>query len=263
MALPSKRGLPSLDSLPPIEEDFAIEENFSPVEKEIYSNEEEFIPVNDNFEEDDSVPLTDLDFEEDEDFINPYTEQEDNVEYEDNDEYDYYEEDSNASAKSSFNFSLIKEKLPKINLKKIFEKKDKSEISKKKNNKKEKSELSFNPKLIIGIITGVIILLFVLLKLFGGSSSKAPDISKIVEYEFVKEESDGVVFEVSSKENTIVNIQRIFLDKNNRYILCETGPQEVYKEKQRMTLFARCTNDVEPVKNTTKNLVKDNIVKEK
>lgn len=244
MALPLKRNLPSLDDY---EEEFIVD-NFPNEREDDY--EEEYDNSNsleDSLEEkiEDDVLVQDLT---DEDFINPYIE--DSSPQEEIEE-DSKEDDVKSNKKPlSFNFSHLKDNI------KFFKK------EKKEKKEKSDSELNFNPKKIIGIIAIIIILLFGIFKVLGiNSSPKETKIESIVKFKFQKEEYSGIVFEINSKENKTVNIQRIYKDSNNRIILCETGAKEVYKDKE-MTLFAECVNNVEDVKDTNKNLITDNITEE-
>ena len=81
-----------------------------------------------------------------------------------------------------------------------------------------------------------------------------------VKYTFKKETSNGIIFEVTSEHSTKINLQRAFYDSKGNIVVCESGDIEIIKGKQ--DVFAECVNNKEStdIKDTDKNLIKDNLI---
>lgn len=81
-----------------------------------------------------------------------------------------------------------------------------------------------------------------------------------VKYKFKKETSNGIIFEVTSEHSTKINLQRAFYDPKGNIVVCESGDIEIIKGKQ--DVFAECVNNREgtDIKDTEKNLIKDNLI---
>jgi len=80
-----------------------------------------------------------------------------------------------------------------------------------------------------------------------------------VKYKFKKETSNGIIFEVTSEHSAKINLQRAFYDPKGN-IVGESGDIEIIKGKQ--DVFAECVNNREgtDIKDTEKNLIKDNLI---
>ena len=81
-----------------------------------------------------------------------------------------------------------------------------------------------------------------------------------VKYKFKKETSNGIIFEVTSEHSAKINLQRVFYDPKGNIVVCESGDIEIIKGKQ--DVFAECANNREgtDIKDTEKNLIKDNLI---
>ena len=81
-----------------------------------------------------------------------------------------------------------------------------------------------------------------------------------VKYTFKKETSNGIIFEVTSEHSAKINLQRAFYDPKGNIVVCESGDIEIIKGKQ--DVFAECVNNREgtDIKDTEKNLIKDNLI---
>ena len=81
-----------------------------------------------------------------------------------------------------------------------------------------------------------------------------------VNYTFKKETSNGIIFEVTSEHSAKINLQRAFYDPKGNIVVCESGDIEIIKGKQ--DVFAECVNNREgtDIKDTEKNLIKDNLI---
>lgn len=81
-----------------------------------------------------------------------------------------------------------------------------------------------------------------------------------VKYTFKKETSNGIIFEVTSEHSAKINLQRTFYDPKGNIVVCESGDIEIIKGKQ--DVFAECVNNREgaDIKDTEKNLIKDNLI---
>lgn len=81
-----------------------------------------------------------------------------------------------------------------------------------------------------------------------------------VKYTFKKETSNGIIFEVTSEHSAKINLQRAFYDPKGNIVVCESGDIEIIKGKQ--DVFAECVNnrEVTDIKDTEKNLIKDNLI---
>ena len=81
-----------------------------------------------------------------------------------------------------------------------------------------------------------------------------------VKYKFKKETSNGIIFEVTSEHSAKINLQRAFYDPKGNIVVCESGDIEIIKGKQ--DIFAECVNNREgtDIKDTEKNLIKDNLI---
>lgn len=81
-----------------------------------------------------------------------------------------------------------------------------------------------------------------------------------VKYKFKKETSNGIIFEVTSEHSAKINLQRAFYDAKGNIVVCESGDIEIIKGSQ--DVFAECVNNKEgtDIKDTEKNLIKDNLI---
>ena len=81
-----------------------------------------------------------------------------------------------------------------------------------------------------------------------------------VKYKFKKETSNGIIFEVTSEHSAKINLKRAFYDPKGNIVVCESGDIEIIKGKQ--DVFAECANNREgtDIKDTEKNLIKDNLI---
>ena len=81
-----------------------------------------------------------------------------------------------------------------------------------------------------------------------------------VKHKFKKETSNGIIFEVTSEHSAKINLQRAFYDPKGNIVVCESGDIEIIKGKQ--DVFAECANNREgtDIKDTEKNLIKDNLI---
>ena len=154
------------------------------------------------------------------------------------------------SKKINFNFNIekIKEfkkiKIPKFN-------------NINYNNLLSFKKLSY--KTIITIIVIIIIGLFIICKLlFGKAESQNNNLSEL-SYKFKNEEYQGIVFTVKSNQETKINLQRIYKETNGNLVLCETGEKDIEKDVEQ-EVFLTCLNNTEDILDTSKKLIKDNIM---
>lgn len=231
MALPKKinSGLPPLPS----------EEPDTPLEPEIGEfplEEEEGISFVGNEEnlEDDFVEITE---EKDN------TDFENNIEEEPLKEDEYTESETNSKEKSTKNNNINKMKL-NLNLDKIptpvfkFPK-----ISYKK----------------IIIITSVAIIgLFLIGKISSRPSSHSiMGKNKDISYHYKREEYNGIVFSAKAKKDMIAKFQRVYKEKNENIVLCETDNIEL-SQNHEQEVFLTCMNNTEDVRNTNHKKITDN-----
>lgn len=168
---------------------------------------------------------------------------------------------------------------------KSFIPKSKKKGPNKSKQKKDKAKLDINniklnKKQLITIISAFLIILLLIIgfNLIGGAKGKdsktkvedAPKTTKVeksesnsidnVKYEYKKSMSEGIVYEVTAKKSTKINIQRAFKDEKGNIILCESGDIEVTKGKQEV--YAECLNNREntEIKKSQDTLISDNIV---
>lgn len=160
------------------------------------------------------------------------------------------DESKKESKKINFNFNIekIKEfkkiKIPKFN-------------NINYNNLLSFKKLSY--KTIITIIVIIIIGLFIISKLlFGKAESQNNNLSEL-SYKFKNEEYQGIVFTVKSNQETKINLQRIYKETNGNLVLCETGEKDIEKDVEQ-EVFLTCLNNTEDILDTSKKLIKDNIM---
>ena len=81
-----------------------------------------------------------------------------------------------------------------------------------------------------------------------------------IKFTFKKETSGGIIFEVTSDKSAKINLQRAFYDAKGNIVICESGDIEIIKGSQ--DVFAECVNNKEntDIKDTEKNLIKDNLI---
>ena len=81
-----------------------------------------------------------------------------------------------------------------------------------------------------------------------------------IKFTFKKETSGGIIFEVTSDKSAKINLQRAFYDAKGNIVVCESGDIEIIKGSQ--DVFAECVNNKEntDIKDTEKNLIKDNLI---
>lgn len=231
MALPPKmnRGLPPLPSseepVTPLENEFG---EFPLDEEEAisYVGEEE-----ENFEDD---------FEEISDDV---TESENNIEKEPTKEEETTKYENNSKGKSTKNNNINKMKL-NLNLDKIPTPEFKfPKISYKK---------------IIIIISVIIIGLFLIGKISSRPSSHSiTGKSKDISYHYKREEYNGIVFSAKAKKDMIAKFQRVYKEKNENIVLCETDNLEL-SQNHEQEVFLTCMNNTEDIKNTNHKKITDN-----
>ena len=162
------------------------------------------------------------------------------------------DESKEESKKINFNFNI--EKIKEFKFKKI-------KIP-KFNNINYNNLLSFKKmsyKTIITIIVIIIIGLFIISKLlFGKAESQNNNLSEL-SYKFKNEEYQGIVFTVKSNQETKINLQRIYKETNGNLVLCETGEKDIEKDVEQ-EVFLTCLNNTEDILDTSKKLIKDNIM---
>lgn len=225
MALPPKmnRGLPPLP--------FSSEEPDTPLDTEIGEfplDEEAISYVGEEEEnlEDDFVEISEEN-----------TESENDIK-----EEPIKEEETNSKEKSTKNNNTNKKKL-NLNLSKIpipvfkFPK-----ISYKK---------------IIIIISAVIIGLFLIGKISHPSHSSITEKNKDISYHYKREEYNGIVFSAKAKKDMIAKFQRVYKEKNENIVLCETDNLEL-SQNHEQEVFLTCMNNTEDIKNTNHKKITDN-----
>lgn len=154
----------------------------------------------------------------------------------------------------------------------------KEEYTESENNGKEKStknnkKLNLNlakipipvfkfPKISykkIIIITSVAIIgLFLIGKI---SSRSAPRSimgkNKDISYHYKREEYNGIVFSAKAKKDMIAKFQRVYKEKNENIVLCETDNVEL-SQNHEQEVFLTCMNNTEDIKNTNHKKITDN-----
>lgn len=232
MALPPKmnRGLPPLPS--------SSEEPETPLESELGEfplDEEEVISYVGEEEE----TLED-DFEE---ISEDETESENDIKEEPIKEEETTESETNSKEKSTKNNNTNKKRL-NLNLAKIpipvfkFPK-----ISYKK---------------IIIIISAAIIGLFLIGKISSRPSSHSiMGKNKDISYHYKREEYNGIVFSAKAKKDMIAKFQRVYKEKNENIVLCETDNVEL-SQNHEQEVFLTCMNNTEDIKNTNHKKITDN-----
>lgn len=245
MSLPKKGKF----DLPPLD----LEEEDSKVLPDInsISYDEDFILEEEILEDDSIQELSDSDFginQNEEVLVNnsidtiPNEDLQDNQVNDDLEQYKNVEEQEDIPIKKKVSILLQSFKKPSIK---------KLNIEIFKNNK--------NTKLLI-LPAIVIFVLFGTLKIFKNTSWSSNMMKNSSDkFSFVKEEYSGVVFKIKPNSSHKVNIQRIYKESNGNVVLCETGQQEVTKDKEQ-EMFAECLNPIEEVKGTSKTKVLDNLV---
>lgn len=239
MSLPQRKKnlLPSLDS---------IDQNENNVENLTDNNDlEEFSLIEtEMLTDDDFIEENNIEKIKEKDIILP-NKIEDNSKIQD-------DESKEESKKINFNFNI--EKIKEFKFKKI-------EIPKfnniNYNNLLSLKKMSY--KTIITIIVIIIIGLFIISKLlFGKAESQNNNLSEL-SYKFKNEEYQGIVFTVKSNQETKINLQRIYKETNGNLVLCETGEKDIEKDVEQ-EVFLTCLNNTEDILDTSKKLIKDNIM---
>lgn len=233
MALPPKmnRGLPPLPSSE--EPDTSLETNlgeFPLEEEEVISYVGEDEPLEDDFVEI-SEEKDNTDFE-------------NNIEEEPIKEEEYTKSENRSKGKSTKNNNNTNKKKFNLNLAKIPTPEFKfPKISYKK---------------IIIIISAVIIGLFLIGKI---SSSPSPRSitrkNKDISYHYKREEYNGIVFSAKAKKDMIAKFQRVYKEKNENIVLCETDNVEL-SQNHEQEVFLTCMNNTEDVRNTNHKKITDN-----
>lgn len=134
--------------------------------------------------------------------------------------------------------------------------------------KKILSKLPFNPLYIVISVVAAIFILFMLSLFLNHNSQPSKKVSQQttqsksskndISIKSTKDEYNGVSFSFTSPINQKINIQRVYKDKSNNLVLCETGTIEVYSGKTNEA-FAECLNNENEVKNTKGKTTIDNI----
>lgn len=239
MSLPQRKKnlLPSLDS---------IDKNENNIENLADNNDlEEFSLIEtEMLTDDDFIEENNIEKIKEKDIILP-NKIEDNSKIQD-------DESKEESKKINFNFNI--EKIKEFKFKKI-------EIPKfnniNYNNLLSLKKMSY--KTIITIIVIIIIGLFIISKLlFGKAESQNNNLSEL-SYKFKNEEYQGIVFTVKSNQETKINLQRIYKETNGNLVLCETGEKDIEKDVEQ-EVFLTCLNNTEDILDTSKKLIKDNIM---
>ena len=236
MSLPQRKKnlLPSLDS---------IDQNENNVENLTDNNDlEEFSLIEtEMLTDDDFIEENNIEKIKEKDIILP-NKIEDNSKIQD-------DESKEESKKINFNFNIEEFKFKKIEIPKF------NNIN--YNNLLSLKKMSY--KTIITIIVIIIIGLFIISKLlFGKAEAQNNNLSEL-SYKFKNEEYQGIVFTVKSNQETKINLQRIYKETNGNLVLCETGEKDIEKDVEQ-EVFLTCLNNTEDILDTSKKLIKDNIM---
>lgn len=241
MSLPQRKKnlLPSLDS---------IDKNENNIENLTDNNDlEEFSLI-------ETEMLTDDDFIEENNLEKNKEKEEDAILPNKIEDRSKLQDDESKKELKKINFNFNIEKIKEFKFKKI-------KIP-KFNNINYNNLLSFKKlsyKTIITIIVIIIIGLFIISKLlFGKAESQNNNLSEL-SYKFKNEEYQGIVFTVKSNQETKINLQRIYKETNGNLVLCETGEKDIEKDVEQ-EVFLTCLNNTEDILDTSKKLIKDNIM---
>jgi len=153
------------------------------------------------------------------------------------------------------------------------------ETTKYENNSKEKSTKNNNKKKLnlnlakipipvfkfpkisykkIIIITSVAIIgLFLIGKISHPSHSSITEKNKDISYHYKREEYNGIVFSAKAKKDMIAKFQRVYKEKNENIVLCETDNIEL-SQNHEQEVFLTCMNNTEDIKNTNHKKITDN-----
>lgn len=233
MALPKKMnsGLPPLPSEEP---DTSSENELG----EFPLDEEEGISFVGNENEEENFEDDFVEISEDE------TESENNIKEEPIKEEEYTKTENNSKEKSTksnnntnkkkLNLNLAKIPIPVFNFPKISYKK-------------------------IIIITSVAIIgLFLIGKISSRPSSHSiMGKNKDISYHYKREEYNGIVFSAKAKKDMIAKFQRVYKEKNENIVLCETDNLEL-SQNHEQEVFLTCMNNTEDIKNTNHKKITDN-----
>lgn len=139
-----------------------------------------------------------------------------------------------------------------------------------KNNNKKKLNLNLSkipipvfkfPKIsnekIIIIISAIIIGLFLIGKISHPSHSSITENNKDISYHYKREEYNGIVFSAKAKKDMIAKFQRVYKEKNENIVLCETDNLEL-SQNHEQEVFLTCMNNTEDIKNTNHKKITDN-----
>lgn len=229
MALPPKmnRGLPPLPSSEEPDTSLETELGEFPLEEEeviSYVGEDE--PLEDDFEE-----ISD-DVTESENNIEEPIKEEETTKYENNSKENSTKNNNNTN-KKKLNLNLDKIPTPEFKFPKISYKK------------------------IIIIISAVIIGLFLIGKISHPSHSSITENNKDISYHYKREEYNGIVFSAKAKKDMIAKFQRVYKEKNENIVLCETDNLEL-SQNHEQEVFLTCMNNTEDIKNTNHKKITDN-----
>lgn len=149
----------------------------------------------------------------------------------------------------------------------------KEKSTKNNNNNTNKKKLNLNldkiptpefklPKIsykkIIIIISAVIIGLFLIGKISSRSSPRSiTEKNKDISYHYKREEYNGIVFSAKAKKDMIAKFQRVYKEKNENIVLCETDNLEL-SQNHEQEVFLTCMNNTEDIKNTNHKKITDN-----
>jgi len=148
--------------------------------------------------------------------------------------------------------NLPKPKLPKFNfdkLRNLFSRGKKQDIL-------TKSSLNFNPKIVIGLIGILIVLIFIGSKFI----TKKPTENNNYSLQYVKDEYSGVVFNVKYNKNATVKVQRVYKEPNGTLVVCETEENIELLKDQETEVFASCLNNTEDVIDSNKKMIEDSVI---
>lgn len=141
---------------------------------------------------------------------------------------------NNNTNKKKFNLNLAKMPIPVLKFPKISYKK------------------------IIIIISAVIIGLFLIGKISSRPSSHSiTGKNKDISYHYKREEYNGIVFSAKAKKDMIAKFQRVYKEKNENIVLCETDNIEL-SQNHEQEVFLTCMNNTEDIKNTNHKKITDN-----
>lgn len=113
-------------------------------------------------------------------------------------------------------------------------------------------------KKIIIITSVAIIGLFLIGKISSRPSSHSiMGKNKDISYHYKREEYNGIVFSAKAKKDMIAKFQRVYKEKNENIVLCETDNIEL-SQNHEQEVFLTCMNNTEDIKNTNHKKITDN-----